>query len=118
MTHPRIDHCAFGQMTINGKTFSSDLIIDTNGNVRDNWRRRQGHNLVPEDLGPLTDEGPEKLIIGTGVSGRMSVAESVREACRARGIAVEAYPTAEAAQKFNEAAETGALVAAGFHLTC
>ncbi|MBA2881356.1 hypothetical protein HNR65_001683 [Desulfosalsimonas propionicica] len=118
MTYPRIDHCAFGQMTINGKTFSSDLIIDTNGNVRDNWRRRQGHNLVPEDLGAIIDGTPEKLIIGTGVSGRMSVAESVREECRALGISIEAYPTAEAAQKFNEAAETGALVAAGFHLTC
>ncbi|MBS0014741.1 MAG: hypothetical protein KFF46_12320 [Desulfobacterales bacterium] len=118
MTYPRIDHCAFGQMTINEKTFSSDLIIDADGNVRDNWRRRKGHNLVPEDLGALLDQNPEKLIIGTGVSGRMSVAQSVMEACRARGITVEAHPTAEAARKFNEAAETGALVAAGFHLTC
>ncbi|MHC4601672.1 MAG: Mth938-like domain-containing protein [Planctomycetota bacterium] len=114
----RIDHYAFGRMTVGGKKISSDLIIHADGRIQDNWWRQKGHNLVPEDLGEVLDAAPRTLVIGTGANGLMVVSESVFELCEARGIEVKACATADAVQRFNEAVQAGASVAACFHLTC
>lgn len=114
----RIDHYTFGRITVNGRKFTSDIIIHANGRVQDNWWRKKGHELVPEDIGTLLDNPPRRLIIGTGSSGLMLVSERVMELCRERGIEVESFSTPEAVQRFNEFAEKGASVAACFHLTC
>ncbi len=66
----------------------------------------------------MLDAVPEKLVIGTGTSGMMRVSEGVVELCKNRGIKVEVYRTATAVTRFNEAAESGTVVAACFHLTC
>ena len=114
----RIDRYSFGRMTVNGKEFTSDLILYPDGQIQDNWWREQGHSLVPEDIAALLDAVPRELIIGTGASGLMTVSERVMELCREHGIKVSVYPTAAAVTQFNEAAEAGTSVAASFHLTC
>jgi hypothetical protein len=38
-----IESSAFGVMTIDGRTFSSDLIIFPDGSVKDRWWRQRGH---------------------------------------------------------------------------
>lgn len=115
---PKIDHYAFGRMTVNGRDHQSDLVIYPDGRVQDNWRRQRGHDLVPADIAPVLDAAPGRLIVGTGAYGRMSVDGRVLAQCRAQGIAIEALPTAEAVKRFNAAAETDASVAGCFHLTC
>ena len=114
----KINHYSFGQMTIAGKEFTSDVIIKADGRTQANWRRRKGHNLVPEDISELLESAPQKLIIGTGHDGLMSVSPSVVELCRERGVKVAAFPTAVAVDRFNEAVEGSHSVAACFHLTC
>ena len=114
----RIDAYEFGRMTINGKTFSTDLIIYPDERIRADWWRRQGHELVPEDIEALLEAAPDRLIIGTGANGRMSVSGNVITLCRERDIGIEMLPTHDAAKRFNEAAEEVPAVAACFHLTC
>ena len=116
----KIDYYSFGRMTISGTEFTSDVIIHTDGRAQGNWRRRQGHNLVPEDIAALLESAPQRLIIGTGDSGLMAVSPRVFELCRQRGIQVEALATAAAVTQFNEAVEEddSVSVAACFHLTC
>lgn len=114
----RIDEYSFGRMTIGGKEFTSDLIIHRDGRIQDRWWRTQGHKLIPGDITTVFDTNPEKLVIGTGASGLMSVSESVLELCEKRGIEVEACRTAAAVTRFNEAVEADKSVAACFHLTC
>jgi len=114
----RIERYSFGSMTVEGREFTSDLLIYPDGRVQDNWRRAQGHSLSVYDITNVLDEAPEKLVIGTGASGMMRVPESVLEFCKNRGIEVEVYPTASAVTRFNEASEAGTAVAACFHLTC
>jgi len=114
----RIDEYSFGRMTIGGKEFTSDLILYPDGHIQDNWWRTQGHNLLPDDIITLLDATPEKLVIGTGVNGMMGVSESVLELCKNRRVEVEVCRTAEAIIKYNEAAESGTVVAACFHLAC
>ena len=114
----RIDEYSFGKMTVGGKEFTSDLIIYQDGRIQGDWWRAQGHHLFPDDITTVLDAGPEKLVIGTGAMGLMSVSESVLDLCEKRGIEVEACRTAVAVKRFNEAAVAGTTVAACFHLTC
>lgn len=114
----RIDEYSFGRMTIGGKEFTSDLLVHQDGRIQDRWWRAQGHRLLPGDIAMVLDAGTEKLVIGTGASGMMSVSESVLELCEKRGIEVEACRTAAAVTRFNEAVEADKAVVACFHLTC
>jgi len=114
----RIDEYSFGRMTIGGKEFTSDLIIHQDGRIQDRWWRAQGHRLLPGDIATVLDAGLEKLVIGTGAMGLMSVSESVLKLCDKRGIEVEACRTVEAVMRFYKAAKEGKIIAACFHLTC
>ncbi len=113
-----IEQYSFGKMTVNGREYTSDLIIHPDGRIEADWWRKQGHNLVPEDIKELLDEKPGRLIVGTGNSGVMKLSAEVLEKCRELGIEVEATPTKEAADRFNNLAEGNGSVAACFHLTC
>ena len=113
-----INKYIFGRMTINGKEFTSDLIIYQDGRIKSDWWREQGHNLLPEDISTILDAGPEILIIGTGAMGLMKVSEALLNLCERREIEVEVSRTAVAVKRFNEVAEAGTAVAGCFHLTC
>jgi hypothetical protein len=112
---PRIEDYSFGRVTVDGREETQDVIVLPQRVVR-NWWRREGHGLVLEDLEAVLDELPARLIIGTGADGRMRPDPRTVDALRARGIDVEALPTAEAVQLYGAAnpAET----AAALHLTC
>ena len=114
----KIDDYSFGRIVIGRREFTSDLILHPDGHIQDNWRRSQGHSLIPEDITTMLDVAPEKLIIGTGANGRMKVVESVVELCKNHGIGVEICNTSTAVTRFNKAVEAGITVAACFHLTC
>ena len=103
---------------VGGREFTSDIIIHPGGRIQDNWRRSQGHSLISEDITPVLDVAPEKLVIGTGANGRMKVAESVVELCKNHEIAIEICNTSKAVTRFNKTVEAGITVAACFHLTC
>ena len=113
-----INKYIFGRMTINGKEFTSDLIIYQDGRIKSDWWREQGHNLLPEDITTILDACPEMLIIGTGAMGLMKVSETLLNMCERRGIEVKVSRTAAAVKRFNEAAKENKVVAACFHLTC
>ncbi len=78
----RIDGYSFGWIAVGGREFTSDLILHPDGRIQDNWRRAQGHTLLPDDITTLLDAAPDKLVIGTGTSGMMRVSESVVELCK------------------------------------
>lgn len=49
MANTPIDHYTFGQITVDGWDFQSDLII-LSERVQENWRRQTGHRLDRDDL--------------------------------------------------------------------
>jgi len=81
-----------------------------------NWRRRDGHSLVLDDLREILDELPLRLVVGTGADGRMRPDPYALQALRERGIEVEVLPTDAAVRRYQKLnpAET----AAALHLTC
>ena len=113
----KIEQFKFGSVTIDGKTYGSDVVL-LPPQVKDNWWRREGHRLFTADLAEVLAYRPSVLVVGTGVSGQMYIPpETVGDMESAR-IRVEVLPTAEACNRFNELLEAGEKVAAAMHLTC
>jgi hypothetical protein len=50
-----IQSTSFGTMTIDGRTYTSDLFIFPDGTVKDGWWRRRGHVLGVDDIIALVD---------------------------------------------------------------
>jgi hypothetical protein len=111
----RIDHYEFGQIIIDGRQETRDLIILPDRVVR-NWWRHDGHALVADDLAEVLDELPAHLVVGTGADGRMRPDPDTIQQLQDRGVTVEALPTSQAVRRFGELDPAG--TAAALHLTC
>ncbi len=112
---PVIEGYGFGRVTIDGREETRDVIALPQRVVR-GWWRKDGHGLVLEDLDEVLDELPERLVIGTGAHGQMQPDAGALAALRARGIAVEVLPTAEAIERYSQLDPRR--TAAALHLTC
>jgi hypothetical protein len=112
-----IDSFQFGQITVDGRSYDSDIII-LGDSVQSNWWRKQGHSLSPEDIQSIIEAKPSTLVVGCGASGLMKVAEETRQVLNENNIQLEALDTGKAVQRFNELRQGGANVAAALHLTC
>ena len=113
-----IESTHFGAMTIDGRTYTSDLFIYPDGRIEDGWWRRQGHVMAVDDILLLVDAAPELIIVGTGTSGRMRPEKNVAPFLSERGIAWIAEPTNKAVARYNREIGAGVKVGACFHLTC
>jgi len=111
-----VDSYNFGRIVINGKNYTSDVVIYPD-NVKDDWRRKKSHELSLEDIAEVLAENPEVLIVGTGAYGLVKVLSEVRQTTEARGIKLIAEPTGEACQTYNQLYRSQQVVAA-LHLTC
>jgi hypothetical protein len=112
---PRIDRYAFGEIIIDGQTYTSDVIILPDRTISF-WWRREGHALDPADLTEVIDAAPKTFIMGCGAYGTLKVPASTRAFLTAKGIELIALPTAQAVVAFN--ASVGERIACGLHLTC
>lgn len=112
----RITRYLFGEMEIDTRKYTEDVII--NGDeVIGNWRRRKGHHLEIDDIPREFRENITHIIIGTGYYGMMSVSSSFGDYCKLSRILLESMRTSEAVEWFNECSEGNNLLGA-FHLTC
>jgi hypothetical protein len=106
----------FGHIVIDGKRYSSDLIVYPD-RVKAGWWREEGHRLQMEDLEEVLEAKPEVLVVGTGYYGELMVPSETRKQVESRGIELIIQKTAEACQVFNYIIESKKVVAV-LHLTC
>lgn len=111
-----IDSYRFGEIVVDGKRYSSDVIIYPD-RVNSNWWRKEGHSLHIEDIKDVIEANPEILIVGTGNSGLMQIPSKTVEFLKTRGITLIAEPTTKACETYNRLASTKNVIAA-LHLTC
>lgn len=111
-----IDSYHFGEIVINGKSYSSDVVIFPD-RVKDNWWRKTGHELCLKDIDEVITESPEVLVVGTGASGLMKVLPEVEQVAQAREIKLIVEPTDKACNTYNQLSHSQKVVAA-FHITC
>ncbi|MGZ8630303.1 MAG: hypothetical protein ACXWZF_04975 [Actinomycetota bacterium] len=115
----RFGRFAFGSIEVDGTTYEHDVVIDRGqvGKRRKGpskaFRERFGHTPLSsaEDI-PWSCR---RLVIGSGVDGRLPVMEDVEEEARSRGVIVVILPTAEALEELTRWPEdTNAIL----HVTC
>lgn len=112
----KIEHYSFGSITVDGKTYTSDVIIYP-GRVDSSWWRKEGHNLHIVDLTDVINAKPQVLVIGTGASGLMKVLKETLSHLESKGIEVHVERTDKAVELFNKL-QKDKIVIAAFHLTC
>ncbi len=112
-----IEDYRFGRIAIDGKIYTSDVIVFPD-RVKDGWWRNEGHKLCPADLWEVVQEKPEVLVVGTGHAGLMRVLPETEEYLQRHGIRLVVERTAQACQTFNQLSRSGEKVVAALHLTC
>lgn len=112
----KIESYSFGKIVIDGKEYTSDLIILPE-KIKPNWWRKSGHKLCKEDIEEVLKEEIEVLIVGKGMSGIMEVLPEVVELLKSKNIELIAKDTKVACEIFNKISESKK-VAAVLHLTC
>src|SRR5687767_13009647 len=111
----KLEGYEFGRLTVDGDLETKDVIV-LPGRIVRNWWRREGHELVLEDLVEVLNELPERLLVGTGAHGRLKPDPNTLRELKERGVSVEAMPTAEAVARYRELDPRR--TAAALHLTC
>lgn len=113
----KIETSSFGLIVIDGRRYTSDLVIYPDGLVEDAWRRKRGHRLSIDDIEKLVVSAPEVIIVGTGVNGLMRPEPGLAAMLSDRIIEVIALPNPKAIEIFN-VLSSQKRVGACFHLTC
>jgi hypothetical protein len=112
-----IDTLVFGSIVIDGRKYTSDLIIYPDGRVVTYWRRKRGHRLSSDDINGLIASQPEVIIAGTGVYGLVKPEKDLQKMLQKRGIKFSPARNKKAMELFNELSSKKR-VGACFHLTC
>lgn len=112
----RIDDYSFGKIIIEGKTYTSDVIVYPD-RVDSAWWRQEGHVLQKADLKDILAAKPDILIVGTGDSGLLSVPEGTLKFLESHNITVHVEKTAKAVELYNKRPADKKVIGA-FHLTC
>ena len=113
-----IESTAFGVMTIDRRTYTSDLFIFPDGRVKDGWWRQRGHVLCVDDILSLVESAPDVIVAGTGTSGRMRPEANVLPFLEEKGVQFIAEANTLAVEQYNQKVKAGFSVGACFHLTC
>jgi len=111
-----IDSYRFGDIVIDGKQYSADVIIFPE-RVQSNWWRKTGHELCLEDITGVIAEKPDVLVVGTGESGMMKVLPEVEEMAKNQRITLIAEPTDNACKTYNQMVLSQRTIAA-LHISC
>lgn len=112
-----IDSYSFGQIVVDGKRYTNDIIIFPH-RIKGNWWRKIGHRIDIEDLKEVFQERPEILVVGTGYFGFVKVPVEVKEHVNRNGIKLITQSTKEACNTFNSILKSGKKVVAALHLAC
>jgi hypothetical protein len=110
-----IQSFSFGQITIDGTTYLSDVIIYPD-RVQAEWWRSEGHRLQKEDVEKIVAFRPDILMVGTGYGGLKVSAETAAH-IKSMGIELIVGKTEKICERYNELSTSQKVIAA-LHLTC
>ena len=110
-----IEHYEIGIIEIDGRVFTSDVVISPEG-VSDSAWRLDGHTLTKESVEPLLRMQPGVLVLGTGADGAVTVPPETVEFMSRLCPEVHVEMTARACMLYNELARGERRVVAALHL--
>ena len=118
---PKIDGTRFGSITIEGEKIEHDVVIRLNGDVEKRKKKLSkalygtSHVISLDEAKHVYEDGAERLIVGTGQNGLVTLSEEATDYFRRKACRVDLLPTPEALKAWNEA--KGAVIGL-FHVTC
>jgi len=118
---PRIDGTQFGSITIDGSVIEHDVLIRLSGEVKKRKKKLSkavygsSHTISREEAEYLFEQGADRLIIGSGQSGMVTLSAEAAAYFRKAGVRVDLSPTPEAIHQWNKA--KGSAIGL-FHVTC
>ena len=112
-----IEEYEFGRIVVNGKLYTSDVIIHANG-VEEGWWRKEGHRVTLRDIDRIVQLNPEVVVFGNGASNRVRVDRKVIEYLESRGVDVIEDDSYSAVKIFESLRRSGKRVVLAIHLTC
>jgi hypothetical protein len=112
-----IEHFSFGNMIVDGVTYTNDIKI-IKGKVISTLWRKSGHQVNIDDIQDIIDAKPNILVLGKGKPGLMKSTPSLREFLKKNEIELIEEKTSKAIKTFNRLIKDGKNVCAGFHLSC
>jgi hypothetical protein len=112
-----IEDFSFGNIMVNGTTYTNDIKI-IQGKVIPAWWRKKGHQVSIDDIQDIIDAGPDILVLGKGKPGMMKSTPALCEFLKQKNIDLIEEKTSKAIKTFNRLFRQGKNVCAGFHLTC
>jgi hypothetical protein len=116
-----VEYPGFGSIVVDGERFDHDVVVE-HGSVRARKKgpskeHRGGYGHTPLSADEAIPWSANKLVVGTGASGRLPIMAQVRETAEAKGIELVALPTAEACELLRTMGDDES-VNAVLHVTC
>ena len=111
-----IERYTFGNIIINGHSYTSDLIIFPH-RISSSWWRKDVHNCSLQDLQEAIDLKPNAIVIGTGARDTMKVDPEVVRFFGHNNMILIEKPTDAAVNIFNKFNIDSIRVVAAMHLT-
>ena len=118
---PSIDRTTFGSITIAGVLYERDVIIRLNGQVKKRKKKLSkavygtSHTISLAEAKHVYQQGAERLIIGAGQSGTVTLSDVAADYFKRKQCHVETLPMDKVIQLWNAA--EGAVIGL-FHVTC
>ena len=118
---PRIDHTKFGSITVGGEEFKYDIVIGPSGKVKKRKKKLSkaiygtSHVISLDEARYVYQDGADRLIVGTGLFGRVELAQDAADFFQEKGCQVDLLRNKKAVGAWNGAEGN---VIGLFHVTC
>ncbi|MDV6345701.1 MTH938/NDUFAF3 family protein [Nitrosomonas sp. Is37] len=118
---PRIDGTKFGSITIDGSDIERDVFIRLSGEIKKRKKKLSkavfgtSHIISLDEAKHIFEKGAERLIIGSGHNGNVTLSEEAADYFKKKAVQVDLFPTPAAIHQWNKA--KGAIIGL-FHVTC
>jgi hypothetical protein len=118
---PTLRDSGFGSITVEGLTIDHDIIIRLSGEIEKRKKNLSksvygtSHIISLEEAKYVYQDGAERLIIGTGHQGMVSLSDEARDFFIMKKCKTDMYHTPKAIEKWNISTEA---VIGLFHVTC
>lgn len=117
----QIDKTEFGSITIDGKTYDHDVIIQLSGEVEKRRKKLSkekygtSHIISKAEAKSVFEDGCDVLIVGAGQNGNVSLSQEASDYLAKKKCRVILQPTPEAIRCFNQSHEKKIGL---MHVTC
>lgn len=118
---PHIQHTSFGSITIDNQTYNHDVLIRSNGEIEKRKKRLSknvygtSHIVSLDEAKFISEDGIQKIIIGCGQYGALSLSDEAREFFNNKHVQVKLAESPQAINEFNNTREPCVGL---FHVTC